>query len=71
MMQDTVVPRVKWGTRISLEMIEALRAASYDTRRDISDVVEELIRNHLQAQYLDEGRVRARRMLASKTPPET
>lgn len=65
------MPRVKWGTKIAIDTVEALRAAAYDTRRDLSDVIEDLIRTHLPARYLDEGRARAEQLLASKPPQQS
>lgn len=58
-MHEVAIPRVKWGTKISLDVIEALRAAGYDTRQDLNEIVEALIRKHLPARYLAEGLARA------------
>ncbi|MDN3563147.1 hypothetical protein QWZ14_01985 [Paeniroseomonas aquatica] len=44
---------------MSLDVIEALRAAGYDTRQDLNEIVERLIREHLPARYLAEGLTRA------------
>lgn len=61
--REVAIPRVKWGTKLSLDVIEALRAAGYDTRQDLNEIVEKLIRENLPARYLAEGLARAIQMV--------
>lgn len=56
-------PRVKWGTKLSLDVIEALRAAAYDRRQDLNEIVENLIRENLSPRYLEEGVARATKLI--------
>lgn len=62
-MPDAAMPRVKWGTKISLDLVEALRAAAYDRREEISEIVEKVLRENLPARYLEEGSARAARIV--------